>query len=220
MRGRRGRCAVWQGGCGRGGSEMLARGHRLEVGSTSIIGWVTANRQPRVASDVTEDPMHLRNELLPQTRSEVGIPIMLGNLVLGAMDVQSTEPGAFTPDAIVMLQLIASQIAVAIQNVGLVQSTQINFADLERLQRSSRELVAARSGEEALQVLARILTDAPYSSLIMKVDGRNLVLESDTDASRPEVVRARTAVSMLGERLDEIQRQLSMGPGLGESDGH
>ncbi len=214
----RGRYAVLQAAYGPAAREMLARSHRLEVGSNSIMGWVTANRKPRVASDVTEDPIHLRNELLPETRSEVGIPITIGNLVLGAMDVQSTQPGAFGPDTIVMLQLIASQIAVAIQNVGLVQSTQVNFADLERLQRSSRELVAARSKDEALQVLARILADAPYSSLIISVDGRNLSMQTELQPAGAEAVRARTAVKMLEERVDEVMHQLSMGPVLGEPD--
>jgi GAF domain-containing protein/HAMP domain-containing protein len=214
----RGRYAVLQAAYGPAAKEMLARGHRLEVGSASIMGWVTAHREPRVASDVAEDPMHLRNELLPQTRSEVGIPIMIGNLVLGAMDVQSTAPGAFGPDTIVMLQLIASQIAVAIQNVGLVQSTQVSFADLERLQRSGRELVAAKSKEEAVQVLTRILAEAPYSTLIMGVDGRNLTLASDTDTSRPEGVRAKAAVHMLEERLDEVSRQLAVGAVIGDTE--
>ena len=107
----RGRYAVLQASYGPAAREMLARGHRLETGSASIIGWVTANRQPRVASDVAEDPFHLKNELLPQTRSEVGIPISIGNLVLGALDVQSTKPAAFTEEDIEVLQIVADQIA-------------------------------------------------------------------------------------------------------------
>lgn len=208
----RGRYAVLQAAYGPAAREMLARGHRLESGSGSIIGWVTANKQPRVASDVAEDPMHLKNELLPQTRSEVGIPIAIGNLVLGALDVQSTEPGAFGPDTIVMLQLIASQLAVAIQNVGLVQSTQFNFQDLERLQRSSREIVAARSKHEALQVLARIVADAPYSAVVVSVDGAELSLEQGTERDRAEIVRLTTAVHMLQDRMDEVGRFLAAGP--------
>ena len=214
----RGRYAVLQAAYGPAAREMLSRGHRLEVGSSSIMGWVTAHRQPRVASDVAEDPIHLRNELLPQTRSEVGIPIMIGNLVLGAMDVQSTQSGAFGPDTIMMLQLIASQIAVAIQNVGLVQSTQVNFADLERLQRSSRDLVGARSREEAIQVLTRILADTPYSTIIMTVDGKNLAIASESETGRPEILRASTAVRMLAERLDEVTRQLSVGAMMGDTE--
>ncbi|MGE5073588.1 MAG: GAF domain-containing protein, partial [Anaerolineae bacterium] len=214
----RGRYAVLQAAHGPAAREMLSRGHRLEVGSASIIGWVTANRQPRVASDVSADPIHFKNELLPHTRSEVGIPIMVGNLVLGALDVQSVNPDAFGPDTVVMLQLIASQIAVAIQNVGLVQSTQVNFQDLERLQRASREVVAAHTRSEALKALARIVAEAPYASLVISIDGAKFTLESEIDASRPEAVRVRAAVQILEDRLGEISRPLTVGAVVGETE--
>lgn len=218
----RGRYAVLQAAYGPAAREMLARGHRLEVGSASIIGWVTSNRQPRVASDVTDDPIHLRNELLPQTRSEVGIPIAIGNLVLGALDVQSTSPGAFGPDTIVMLELIASQIAVAIQNVGLVQSTQVDLQDLQRLQRSSREIASSRTRDEALTALEQALQDSPYSGLVISLDDAQLRLagklaENPSDSS-PETVRARTAVRMLQQRLDELKRALILGPVVAETE--
>ncbi len=213
----RGKYAVLQAAYGPAAREMLARGHRLEVGSASIIGWVTSNRQPRVASDVAEDPIHLKNDLLPQTRSEVGIPITIGNLVLGALDVQSTQPNAFGPETIVMLQLIASQIAVAIQNVGLVQSTQVDLQDLQRLQRSSREIVGSHTKSEALKALAGILEDTPYSTIVMSVDRDALTIEGEA-AERPETPRARAAVRMLQERLEEIKRHLALGPVVSEAE--
>ncbi|HTP03231.1 MAG TPA: GAF domain-containing protein [Anaerolineales bacterium] len=207
----RGRYAVLQAAYGPAAAEMLSRGHRLEVGSASIIGWATANKQPRVASDVLEDPMHLKNELLPETRSEAGIPISIGNLVLGALDVQSTSPGAFGADTIVMLQLIASQLAVAIQNVGLVQSTQVNIQDLERLQRSGLEVISAKNRSEVLQVLTRIVADAPYSAIVISVAASGLQIEGSSAADRPEAVRAGTAVHMLEEHLNELRRFLAAG---------
>ena len=182
----RGKYAVLQAAYGPAAKEMLARGHRLEVGSASIIGWATANRQPRVASDVEEDPIHLRNDLLPQTRSEVGIPITIGNLVLGALDVQSTQPNAFGPDTIVMLQLIASQIAVAIQNVGLVQSTQVDLQDLQRMQQSTREIAASQSSIDALQALERVLKDSPYTGLVMALEGKQLRLAQNLGEARTD----------------------------------
>ena len=214
----RGRFAVLQASYGPAAQEMLARGHRLETGSTSIIGWVTANKQPRVASDVSDDPVHFKNELLPETRSEVGIPISLGNLVLGALDVQSTAPDAFGPDTIVMLQLIASQIAVAIQNVGLLQTTHVDFQDLERLQRSSSEIVAAESKSEALQTLARILGGAPYSALVLSLRGNQLEPEGLIQDDKGALSRIHTAVHMLEERLGELMGALAEGPILGDTD--
>ena len=152
---------------------MLERAHRLEVGSASVIGWVSANNQPRITSDVDQDSIHLKNELLPETRSEVGVPISVSGLVLGVLDVQSTHPNSFGPDTMVMLQTLASQIAVAIQNVGLAESTQVNFQELERLYRASRQIAASQTDEEALQAAGRVLKDSPYPAIVLSVrDGK------------------------------------------------
>jgi hypothetical protein len=107
---------------------MLQRGHRLELGSESIIGWVTAHNQPRIAEDVAEDPMHLKNPLLPETRSEAGIPIRAGNTVLGAIDVQSTQARAFGPETVVMLQTLANQMLRQSEHVP-GESSQTNMQE-------------------------------------------------------------------------------------------
>jgi len=114
------------------GAKLKARGHRLAVGSNSLIGWVTANRRPRIASEVSEDPIHFKNELLPDTRSEAAFPLRLGNRILGALDVQSREPNAFTPTDIEVLQILADQIAVAVEN-GRLFGRQQRIAKLEQL---------------------------------------------------------------------------------------
>jgi PAS domain S-box-containing protein len=106
------------------GRIMKERGHRLLVGGPSIIGWVTANRRPRVALDVGEDPIHFRNELLPDTRSELAIPLISGDRLLGALDVQSTEPNAFGEDDVRVLQILADQVAVAIENAQAYKAQQ------------------------------------------------------------------------------------------------
>jgi putative methionine-R-sulfoxide reductase with GAF domain len=118
-----GKSAVLRESTGEVGSALKARGHRLAVGSQSIIGWVTANNQPRVASDVSSDPVHFKNELLPETRAEAAVPLQVGGTVLGALDVQSTNPGAFSPDDIEVLQTLADQLSAAIQNARLAQSS-------------------------------------------------------------------------------------------------
>jgi putative methionine-R-sulfoxide reductase with GAF domain len=116
-----GKSAVLRESTGEVGSALKARGHRLAVGSQSIIGWVTANNEPRVASDVSSDPVHFKNELLPETRSEAAVPLQVGGTVLGALDVQSTNPGAFSAEDIEVLQTLADQLSAAIQNARLAQ---------------------------------------------------------------------------------------------------
>jgi GAF domain-containing protein/HAMP domain-containing protein len=204
---RGGKFALLRASYGPAAKEMMARGHRLEVGSASIIGWATSNNQPRIASDVAEDPIHLRNELLPETRSEAGIPISVGGLVLGALDVQSTQAGAFGPETIVMLQTLASQIAVAIQNVSLVESTEVNFQELERLYRGSRQIASAKSKTEALQAVAGTLKDSPFPAAILSVNGGQLNIEAMNDPSEAELLRA--AVRDLSADLDLVQKYLS-----------
>ncbi|NIS78633.1 MAG: GAF domain-containing protein, partial [Anaerolineales bacterium] len=98
------------------GQKMLARRHRLAVGSASIVGWVTANRLPRVTLDVEKDPFHFKNPLLPETRAEMAVPLMIGQRLLGALDVQSKEPYAFAEADVRTMEAIASELAIAIDS--------------------------------------------------------------------------------------------------------
>lgn len=120
-----GKTAVVRESTGEVGQLMKARGHSLEVGSQSIIGWVTANNQGRIASDVGLDPVHLKNELLPETRSEAAVPLQVAGRVLGALDVQSTHPNAFRPEDLEVLQALADQLSAAIQNARLAEESAI-----------------------------------------------------------------------------------------------
>ena len=214
---RGGKVAILRGSSGPAAIEMLARGHRLDVDSKSIIGWVCANNQSRIASNVTEDPLHLKNDLLPETRSEAGIPISVSGLVLGALEVQSTQTGAFGPETMILLQIIANQIAVAIRNVELAESSQINFQELERLYRASRQIAAAHSKAEALQTTARILIDSPYPAVVLSVEGNRLEVAGLTDANKPEILRIRTAVDDLETGWAEVEKLLSGGPLIAEA---
>ncbi len=203
---RTGKYAVLRASYGPAAQQMLARGHRLEVGSASIIGWVTSTNQPRIASDVAEDPIHLKNELLPETRSEAGIPISVSGQVMGVLDVQSTQPRAFGPETIVMLQTLASQIAVAMQNMRLVEASQVNLQELERLYRASHQIVSSRTKKEALQSAARALRDSPYVAALLTVNDGRLEIEA-LDAE--EGLSLRSAVRNLEVDLEEVRRFLA-----------
>jgi GAF domain-containing protein len=107
-----------------GGRRMLENNHQLKVGETSIVGHVTGNAQARIALDVGQDAVFFDNPDLPGTRSEMALPLVASGQILGALDVQSTEPQAFSEDDIATLQTLADQIAVAIQNVNLYNETE------------------------------------------------------------------------------------------------
>jgi GAF domain-containing protein len=115
------------------GAQLKARGHRLALGSQSLIGWITSNRQPRVALDVAEDPFHFKNPLLPDTRSELAIPLIVGNRLVGALDVQSRAPNAFSPGDVQVLQTLADQLSVAIENAQLFQRTEASLEEVSGL---------------------------------------------------------------------------------------
>jgi len=131
---------------GEAGRNMIARHHRLALGSASIIGWVSANRLPRVALDVEQDPFHFKNPLLPETQSELAVPLLVGQRLLGILDVQSTEPQAFAEDDIRALEAIASEVAVAIDGARIQREMQ---EQLDRIERSDRTETQAAWGRIA-----------------------------------------------------------------------
>ena len=126
-----GRWALLSESTGAVGAQLKARGYRLGVGSNSLIGWVTGNRRPRIALDVGGDEVYSRNELLPDTRSEAALPLRLGERLIGALDVQSRSLNAFNQSDIEVLQVLADQIAVAVEN-GRLFSRQTLIAELEQ----------------------------------------------------------------------------------------
>jgi putative methionine-R-sulfoxide reductase with GAF domain len=104
---------------GEAGKALISQHHRLATGSASIIGWVTANRLPRVTTNVADDPFYFRNPLLPETRSEMAVPLIVGTRLLGALDVQSTTPEAFMEDDIRAVEAIAAELAIAIDSTRI-----------------------------------------------------------------------------------------------------
>jgi GAF domain-containing protein/HAMP domain-containing protein len=131
-----GEWAVLQAGTGEAGQAMLARGHRIKIGE-GMIGWSIANSQARVALEVGKDAVRKPTAELPETRSEAAIPMRSRERVLGALTVQHTVPGAFGPAAIAVLQTMADQVAVALDNAQLLAASQ---AALEAERRAYGEL--------------------------------------------------------------------------------
>jgi len=126
-----GRWAVLSESTGEVGAQLKARGFRLAVGSSSLIGWVTANKQSRIALDVVGEEIYFQNELLPDTRSEAALPLRVGERLIGALDVQSRALNAFNQSDMEVLQVLADQLAVAVEN-GRLFSRQERVAELEQ----------------------------------------------------------------------------------------
>jgi len=107
-----------------GGKKLLERNYRLLVGGSGIVGFVTNTGQPRIALDIGLDSAYLNIPDLPDTRSEITLPLRFGPSVFGALDVQSTEKNAFLQEDISILSILADQVGVAIQNARSYQQTQ------------------------------------------------------------------------------------------------
>ncbi|GAB4424480.1 MAG: hypothetical protein Kow002_14000 [Anaerolineales bacterium] len=127
----RGDYAVLQSASSEGGKQMLERGHRLLVGAQGIVGYVAAEKQPRIALDVGEEAVYFDNPYLPETRSEMGIPLIVRDKLIGVLDVQSTEREAFSEDDFNIFQTLADQIAIAIENVRLLHESQLVISQLQ-----------------------------------------------------------------------------------------
>lgn len=133
------RWAVLQASTGQPGRQLLARGHRLGVGSISVIGQVTAQNTVVVARDTATSDVHKRNEFLPDTRSELAIPLRVGGQVIGALDVQSKESDTFTQDQVNILRTMADQIAISIDNARLYQESVQRLQELNASNRRQTE---------------------------------------------------------------------------------
>jgi GAF domain-containing protein/HAMP domain-containing protein len=114
-----GEYAVLQAANSEGGRRMLEHGHRLKVGATGIVGYVTATGQPRISLDVGDDAVFFNNPDLPRTRSEMALPLVVRGKVIGALDIQSDESNAFTASDVTILRVVADQVAIAIENARL-----------------------------------------------------------------------------------------------------
>jgi GAF domain-containing protein len=118
-----------------GGKSMILRGHQLKIGEQGIVGYAINTGQPRIALDVGKDAVYFGNPELPDTRSELALPLKIGETVVGALDVQSTEASAFSEDDTSVLSLLADQVSMAIENARLLDQSRKSLAESEALYR-------------------------------------------------------------------------------------
>jgi len=127
------RYAVVRASTGQIGQKMLEMGHKLEVGGKSIVGTATGSGKPKIALDVGKDATHFNNPLLPKTRSEMALPLIAQGRVIGALDVQSTQRGAFSNSDITVLQSMANQLANAIEAARAYRESKESLEEVRKL---------------------------------------------------------------------------------------
>lgn len=124
--------AVLQAANSEGGKRMLARNHQLRLG-VGVVGYAAQTGVPRIALDVGKDAVFFNNPDLPETHSEAALPMKSRGETIGILDVQSTEPGAFTEADLQILTTLANQVAIAIENARLLTETRSALAQVQEV---------------------------------------------------------------------------------------
>lgn len=178
------RYAILQAASSEGGKAMLARGHKLEIGESGIVGYVGKLGSPRIALDVGLDAVFFDNPDLPNTRSEMALPLTVRNKTVGVLDLQSTKPGAFTDTELNTMSILADQVAIAIENARLFQQTQQALAEAEALYRQNTQ--------EGWKVFSREEASIGYYQTL--TGGNKLYTPLDTEEMREVMNRGESMI--------------------------
>ncbi|HKZ85423.1 MAG TPA: CHASE4 domain-containing protein [Anaerolineae bacterium] len=205
-----GRYAVLREATGEAGRALKERGHKLEVGGESMVGYVTAQGNPRAALDVGKELAHFANHLLPDTRSEIALPLVVGDRVLGALDVQSTQEAAFDEASVAVLQSMADQVAVAIANAQSFETIQRALDTTTRLYEAGRALFAATTAGDAYEAARRAWTSASVPDL----DRLGIFMISQRDAQRADSPVEYWAAAEWDARSPLLSSATGEGPGV------
>lgn len=119
---------------GDAGNVLKQNHHRLEVAGKSMVGTAIREKSPRIAQVASEEKQRYENPLLPYTRSEIALPLIAGDRILGALNVQSTKEADFGLHVIETMQSMAAQMAIALENARLFQDTQQNLREMRAIQ--------------------------------------------------------------------------------------
>lgn len=175
-----GRWAVLRAGTGQAGRQMIAKEHKLAVGGESMIGQCIARGAARIALDTGQEAVRFENPQLPHTRSELALPLISRGQVIGAMTIQSALSMAFSQDDIAALQLMADQLANAIQTASLYAESQEAVERTQTLYETSRALSSSLEEASLMRAILEGIsrrTDCEYAILSV-VDESARTMES------------------------------------------
>ena len=196
----------------------MANNHRLRVGEVGLVGRASATGEPRIALDTGADPAFFNNPYLPNTRSEMALPLKVENNIIGVLDVQSDQPEAFNEDDVAIMQVMADQLATAIERTRLLQEVERNLRELEgaygQFTRDNwkRLTDGTASGSlgyrfdnirlERITELPELAGDALASGNVVNSNGRYAGTEKDRSAAIPIKLRGQT-IGVVSLKLKE-----------------
>jgi GAF domain-containing protein/HAMP domain-containing protein len=195
-----------------GGARMLARGHRLKVGKEGIVGYVAERAKPRIVLDVGSDAIYFNNPDLPETRSEMALPLLARERVIGVLDIQSKETNAFREDDFSIFNTLADQAAIAIENARLLDETRRTLEDAERiygqfLQKGWSSLLQTqqiRGIRHSIKGTEKLSDFVAYPEIKQALQTGSIVAKTGKNSSLalPLVIRGQT-IAVLNIRLPE-----------------
>jgi GAF domain-containing protein/HAMP domain-containing protein len=198
-----------------GGKKMLARQHKLQIGQVGIVGYVTSTGTPRIATDVGQDAVFFNNPDLPETRSEMALPLKAGGKTIGALDVQSTISNAFTDEDIELFSTLADEVAIAINNNQLFEETAKALTESERIHKQYLNQEWTRQSTEAKvnsirytqSTLETFNEDLPEIKMVL--ESARPIFKSQKDPEAENLHNSTLAVPILlyGESIGVIQLQ-------------
>ncbi|HET9910193.1 MAG TPA: GAF domain-containing protein [Anaerolineales bacterium] len=186
--------AILQAANSEGGKRMLTRRHRLRLG-TGVVGFAAQTGQPRIALDVGADAVFFDNPDLPNTRSEVALPLKTRGQTIGILDVQSTEAGAFSTEDLQVLTALANQVSIALENARLLTETRTALAQVQEVYNEFSKTEWSRTISNIQQPGFRYRT------------GRVEMLESALQ--NPEVLAAISNGEIVAEQPDGFEEKRS-----------
>jgi GAF domain-containing protein/HAMP domain-containing protein len=207
---------------GEAGKVLKQNHHRLEVAGKSMVGAAIREQTPRIAQIASEEKQRIHNPLLPYTRSEIALPLMVGDRVLGALNVQSTREADFGPQVIETMKNMAGQVAIALENARLFQEAQQVIRELRTVQQ--QYLVEGWSGYSAdndkLEYRIGDQEDANSKKLEVLISLRDQILgqirlEGERDwtpdqQSLVDAVATQAAIALENARLVSESRQIAL----------
>jgi len=212
--------AVLWAGTGEAGREMKQNNYRLPLIETSMIGWSIKNVKPRISLDVGQDAIRFNNPLLPDTRSEMALPLISRQRCIGALSVQSTEAEAFSEADIDILQAMAEQIATAIENARLYETAQYEIAERKLAEdriRNLNEELEERVKERTFELEATNLELEAFAYSVSHdlrtplrgIDGFSQALIEEyhsvlDEEGKDYLDRVRKGTQKMGELIDDI----------------
>jgi GAF domain-containing protein len=178
---------------------ILESPHERRIGRGSLVGQVAAQRQPRVAETQGEDAVYFTGTALPGARAEMALPLLVGDRLLGVLDLQSIHLGAFSEEDLTIMTSLADQVSITLDHARRLQETQSALADLEKTHRRYWHHVPESSASGPEKASAYI-----YS------DGGGVTETSPKAAWTPEMSQAATLGPVLSQDGDNEQASLSL----------